>query len=59
MHAEPRAVRDARKNCSDINDADLYLWGHWWCCKPCWDAMIGAGIKNVYLLDESIALFKK
>lgn len=59
MHAEPRAVKDAQKNAGDITGADLYLWGHWWCCKPCWDSMIGRGIHNVYLLNESVALFKK
>ena len=57
-HAESGAVRDALKNKQDIRGADLYLWGHWWCCKPCWDAMISAGIKDVYLLEGSEKLFK-
>lgn len=56
-HAEPRAILDARKTKEDISGADLYLWGHWWCCKPCWDKMIEAGIKNVFLLDGSEKLF--
>jgi len=56
-HAEARAIKDAERNNVDIREADLYLWGHWWCCKPCWDKMIEAGIKNVYLLEESEKLF--
>lgn len=56
MHAESRAVANAG---AQAQQADLYLWGHWWCCKPCWDAMIKAGIKDVYLLDESVKLFKR
>jgi deoxycytidylate deaminase len=56
-HAESQAVLDAQKNGQDTSGADLYLWGHWWCCKPCWDTMIEAGIKNVYLMEESEKLF--
>ncbi|KKU70114.1 MAG: hypothetical protein UX94_C0011G0042 [Parcubacteria group bacterium GW2011_GWA2_47_21] len=52
-HAEVLAVADAVKNRGDIAGADLYLYGHWWCCRLCWDAMVSAGIKNVYLLRGS------
>lgn len=59
-HAEASAVRDAVKKHGkeSVKDADLYLWGHWWCCKPCWDTMIEAGIKNVYLMEGSDTKFK-
>jgi deoxycytidylate deaminase len=57
-HGEPKAVQDARDKGLDTNGADLYLWGHWWCCKPCWDAMIGAGIRQVYLLEGSETTFR-
>jgi tRNA(Arg) A34 adenosine deaminase TadA len=58
-HAESRAVGDAiSKVGSDmLKGADLYLYGHWWCCKECWDAMIYAGIKDVYLLENSWKIF--
>lgn len=59
FHNEPSAIRDAQFNNKDTKEADLYLWGHWWCCKDCWDAMINAGIKNVYLLENSENLFNK
>lgn len=58
-HAESRAVIDAKKNRGNIEGADLYLYGHWWCCKPCWDSMIKAGIRDVYLVENATKLFKK
>lgn len=58
FHAESGAVRNAVDNGHDTTGADLYLYGHWWCCKPCWDSMITAGIKNVYLLKGSEIIFK-
>ncbi len=59
FHSEPSAIRDAQSKGEDPKGADLYLWGHWWCCEPCWNAMISAGIKNVYLLEDSEILFNK
>lgn len=58
-HSEPAAINDATKRGNGINDADLYLWGHWWLCEPCWNAIIEAEINNVYLLDGSEKLFNK
>ena len=60
-HSEPRAIKDAKeRNPSiDLNKADLYLWGHWWACEPCWNAIDKAGIKNVYLVSESHKIFNK
>ncbi len=48
-HAEQKAILNALENKTDPKGADLYLHGHWWCCESCWEAMILAGIKNVYL----------
>jgi deoxycytidylate deaminase len=59
QHAETRAVNDAISKNGGVSGADLYLYGHWWCCKPCWDSMIKAGIKDVYLVDNANELFKK
>ncbi len=58
-HSEPKAVSNAQERGFDTGGADLYLWGHWWCCKWCWDAMIKAGIKDVYLFEGSEILFNK
>ena len=57
-HAEWGAVRDAIKHEKSANGADLYLYGHWWCCKPCWDAMVAAGIKDVYVIEGAYGMFK-
>ncbi len=58
-HSEPRAIADAVKSGHNTIGADLYLWGHWWCCEPCWNAIIEAGIRDVYLLTGSEILFNK
>lgn len=58
-HGEANAIKDATYKGNNMSGADLYLWGHWWCCEPCWNKMISAGIKNVYLLEGSEILFNK
>ena len=58
-HGEVTAIKDAQAQGHDPSGADLFLWGHWWCCEPCWKAMIAAGIKDVYLLENSEVLFNK
>lgn len=58
-HSEPRAIADAKKNGLATEGADLYLWGHWWLCEPCWNAIIAAGIKDVYVMEKSHELFNK
>ncbi|HWO07555.1 MAG TPA: deaminase [Candidatus Paceibacterota bacterium] len=58
-HSEPRAIADALKNDGDTRGADLYLWGHWWACEPCWKAITEAGISNVYLMEGSERLFNR
>jgi dCMP deaminase len=55
-HAEQTAL----KNCVKLlKGADLYLWGHWWCCESCWGKMIQAGIKNVFLVEKAEEKFRK
>lgn len=58
-HSEVRAIHDAQESGNSTQDADLYLWGHWWCCKWCWDAIAEAGIKRVFLMEKSEILFNK
>lgn len=58
-HAETRLVKEARKAGVKTAGADVYLWGHWWCCEPCWKAMIEAGVRDIYLLEGSEKLFDK
>lgn len=58
-HGEAQALRDAESHGIDPNGADLYLWGHWFCCRHCWKAMEDAGIRHVYLLQGSEILFNR
>ena len=58
-HSEPRAVADAKTRTEDLSDAELYLWGHWWACEPCWNAIEAAGIPRVFLMERSEQLFNK
>lgn len=58
-HGEQKALADAKEKGNNTRGADLYLWGHWWCCKPCWNAMEAAGIRDVYLLEDSEILFNR
>jgi len=58
-HSEIKALKATLTNGNKTEGADLYLWGHWWFCKSCWDAMEKAGIENVYLMEGSEVLFNK
>jgi len=58
-HSEPRAIQNAKDNGHETDGADLYLWGHWWCCEPCWNVIKAAGINQVYLAEGSHELFDK
>jgi deoxycytidylate deaminase len=56
-HSEPRAIAAAHAKNEDLRGAELYLWGHWWCCESCCTAMAAAGITTVYILDTADMLF--
>lgn len=58
-HSEPKAIKNAKEQGNDTQGADIYLWGHWWCCEPCWQAMQAAGVRTVFLLEDSEKLFNK
>jgi deoxycytidylate deaminase len=58
-HSEPKAIAAALVHTSSLDGAALYLWGHWWCCEPCWKTMLKNGITTVYLLRGSDQLFNK
>jgi deoxycytidylate deaminase len=53
-HAEAQAIKNAQE---DTKGADLYLYGHWWCCRDCWSKMIKADVKDVYLLENAYEKF--
>jgi tRNA(Arg) A34 adenosine deaminase TadA len=51
-HSESTIVNNFEKEnrLEELSGADIYLSGHWWCCKQCWDNMIRARIKTVFLM---------
>lgn len=57
-HAEATAVLRAQEQGISLAGADAYLYGHWWCCAPCWNAMIGAGVTRVFLVEQATELFE-
>jgi len=52
-HAEPSALKAVQRDGIEVSGADMYLWGHWWCCQACWEKMIKAGINQVYLVEDA------
>jgi deoxycytidylate deaminase len=50
-HAEANLIKETRKinNYDKLKGANLYMYGHFWCCRDCWQKMKEAGIKDVYL----------
>ncbi len=59
FHAEQTALRDVLRRGANPKGAELYLWGHWWCCESCWEKMIDAGIEKVFLVEGADVLFGK
>jgi len=58
-HSEVTSTNDALAKGHDLKEADLYLFGHWWCCENCWNQMIKCGIRNVYLLKNAHRIFTR
>ena len=61
QHAESRAVKDAvsKHSRKKVSGSNLFLYGHWWCCRPCWDRMIDVGISRVFLVEGATELFTR
>lgn len=58
-HAETMLIAAAKEQGIETQDADVYLCGHWWCCEPCWNVMIEAGVRDVYLLENAHGEFDR
>lgn len=55
-HAERSAFLNATE---DSVGADLYLYGHWWICNSCWNAITENKIAHIYLLENAENLFDR
>ncbi len=58
-HVEPMSVQVAKEQGVDIEGADAYMYGHWWACEPCWNALIDVGIKDLYVTEDAHEQFSR
>jgi len=58
-HAEQMTIKAAREAGEDPTGADFYMYGHWWACEPCWNALIEAGVRDVYVTDDAHERFSR
>ncbi|OGL98166.1 hypothetical protein A2318_01470 [Candidatus Uhrbacteria bacterium RIFOXYB2_FULL_45_11] len=58
-HAETMLMQIALEQGINPSGCDVYMFGHWWCCEPCWKAMIDAGVRDVYVLDDAHERFSR
>lgn len=56
-HCEPPTIADAQAHSADTNGGTFYLYGHWWFCEPCCNALREAGIRKAYLVEGATELF--
>ena len=49
-HAEAKAINHC-ENKIHLIGASIYMYGHYWCCKDCWEKIKKSGIKDVFLPD--------
>lgn len=59
-HSDHHAERSAFLNATeDATGANLYLYGHWWICNSCWNAITEKKINHIYLLENAENLFDR
>lgn len=62
-HGETTAVRNALTSYSvqELKDMNCvaYLYGHFYVCSDCWDALVTIGIDTVYVVENADIIFNK
>lgn len=58
-HAEQMTVKAAQEQGIDLTGADLYMYGHWWACESCWNKVLAAGIKDIYVTVDAHERFHR
>lgn len=58
-HVEADAIRNARLEGVDTAGGEIYIFGHWWACEPCWGKIRAAGIKKIYLVEGAAEIFQE
>jgi deoxycytidylate deaminase len=58
-HAEADTIENAKTNQVNTVGGELYMFGHWWACAPCWEKIRSVGITKIYLVENAAELFKQ
>ena len=58
-HAEPMLMKAAADAGIDPTGADVYMYGHWWACEPCWKSLIDGGVRDLYVTDDAHERFSR
>ncbi|MBI5794301.1 hypothetical protein HZA87_04465 [Candidatus Uhrbacteria bacterium] len=58
-HSERMVLQAAWEAGVDPAGADVYMFGHWWACEPCWTALIEAGVRDLYVVDDAHERFSR
>lgn len=58
-HAESGAIKAAmaKVGAENTRGADVYLYGHYWACEPCWNNMIRGGVNQLFVVENAFDLF--
>jgi len=56
-HAESCLLKRAVAAGIDPAQSDVYMYGHWWACEPCWQKLIAAGVRDLYVTDDAHVRF--
>ncbi len=58
-HSEPQLVKVCQEAGIDTQGLDAYMYGHWWACQPCWQSLIDAGFRDLYVTNDAHERFTK
>jgi len=58
-HAEPMLMKVAKEQGIDVEGADVYMYGHWWACEPCWKVLIDSGVRDLYVAEDAHERFSR
>jgi deoxycytidylate deaminase len=58
-HAEYMLMQAAEQGGLDTTNGDVYIYGHWWACEPCWHALIRHGVRDVFVTDDAHERFHR
>ncbi|NQV88870.1 MAG: hypothetical protein HQ488_00915 [Parcubacteria group bacterium] len=58
-HSEPSLMKVALEEGIDPTGCDVYMYGHWWACEPCWQALIDSGVRDLYVTEDAHDRFSR